>query len=220
MIPIVFELSKVQDQVDRLHRVFARIGQSSVAPASGEPRILDAMVSNLRSLSERVALSLGKQVRLTAYVNEAVLPADVEQVLREALPQLVRNAVVHGIELPLERQKLSKPPVGELRLEIGRAGDGAIQVTLTDDGRGIAVPEVRQRVAQLRADSDRFSDSQLLGFIFDPHFSTASEVTEHAGRGVGLSLVKQIVEKAGAKLRVLTRPNVSTQFVLKFAAAS
>ncbi|OOG40493.1 ATP-binding protein [Polaromonas sp. A23] len=220
LIPIVFELSKVQDQAERLHRVFARIGQASPAVQQDEPRLLDAMVGNLRSLSERVALSLGKQVRLTAYVNETVLPAGVEQVLREALPQLVRNAVVHGIELPLERQKLSKPPVGELRLDIGRAEDGAIQVTLSDDGRGIMVPEVRQRVAQLRTDATQLTDSQVLGFIFDPHFSTASEVTEHAGRGVGLSLVKQIAEKAGAKLRVMTRPNVSTQFVLKFGVVS
>lgn len=220
LIPIVFELSKVQDQAERLHRVFARIGQASPAVQQDEPRLLDAMVGNLRSLSERVALSLGKQVRLTAYVNETVLPAGVEQVLREALPQLVRNAVVHGIELPLERQKLSKPPVGELRLDIGRAEDGAIQVTLSDDGRGIMVPEVRQRVAQMRNDATQLTDNQVLGFIFDPHFSTASEVTEHAGRGVGLSLVKQIAEKAGAKLRVMTRPNVSTQFVLKFGVVS
>lgn len=219
LIPVVFELSRVQDQVERLHRVFARVGQPS-PPGKDEPPRLDAMVSNLRSLSERVALSLGKQVRLTAYVNEAVLPADVEQVLREALPQLVRNAVVHGIELPLERRKLSKPPVGELRLDIGRAEDGAIQVSLSDDGRGIVVPEVRQRVAQLRGDAGQLSDAQVLGFIFDPHFSTASEVTEHAGRGVGLSLVKQIVEKAGARLRVMTQPNVSTQFVLKFGVVS
>jgi len=221
LIPIVFELSKVQNQVERLHRVFARIGQASPAAVQqDEPRLLDAMVGNLRSLSERVALSLGKQVRLTAYVNETVLPAGVEQVLREALPQLVRNAVVHGIELPLERQKLSKPPVGELRLDIGRAEDGAIQVTLSDDGRGIMVPEVRQRVAQMRTDAIQLTDNQVLGFIFDPHFSTASEVTEHAGRGVGLSLVKQIAEKAGARLRVMTRPNVSTQFVLKFGVVS
>lgn len=220
LIPIVFELSKVQDQAERLHRVFARIGQASPALQQDEPRLLDAMVGNLRSLSERVALSLGKQVRLTAYVNETVLPAGVEQVLREALPQLVRNAVVHGIELPLERQKLSKPPVGELRLDIGRAEDGAIQVTLSDDGRGIMLPEVRQRVAQMRNDATQLTDTQVLGFIFDPHFSTASEVTEHAGRGVGLSLVKQIAEKAGAKLRVMTRPHVSTQFVLKFGVAS
>lgn len=220
LIPVVFELSRVQDQVERLQRVFARVGQSSASARDEELPRLDAMVSNLRTLSERVALSLGKQVRLTAYVNEAVLPADVERVLREALPQLVRNAVVHGIELPLERQKLSKPPVGELRLDIGRAEDGAIQVSLSDDGRGIVVPEVRQRVAQLRGDSAQLSDAQVLRFIFDPHFSTASEVTEHAGRGVGLSLVKQIVETAGAKLRVLTRPNVSTQFVLKFGVVS
>lgn len=216
LIPIVFELSKVQDQVERLHRVFARVGQALPAVQQDGPRLLDAMVGNLRSLSERVALSLGKQVRLTAYVNEPVLPAGVEEVLREALPQLVRNAVVHGIELPLERQKLSKPPVGELRLDIGRAEDGAIQVTLSDDGRGIMLPEVRQRVAQMRTDTTQLTDNQVLGFIFDPHFSTASEVTEHAGRGVGLSLVKQIAEKAGARLRVMTRPNVSTQFVLKF----
>lgn len=220
LIPIVFELSRVQDQVERLHRVFARIGQPPSSAVKDQPSLMDAMVSNLRSLSQRVALSLGKQVRLTAYVNEAALPADVERVLREALPQLVRNAVVHGIELPLERQKLSKSPVGELRLDIGRAEDGSIQVTLSDDGRGIAVPEVRQRVAQLRSDSEQLTDAQVLGFIFDPHFSTASEVTEHAGRGVGLSLVRQIAEKAGAKLKVMTRPNVSTQFVLKFGAAS
>ena len=219
LIPIVFELARVQDQVNRLHRVFSRIGSANSSTVSGEPRILDTMVSNLRVLSERVALSLGKQVRLTAYLGETVLPTDIEQVLREALPQLVRNAVVHGIELPLERQKLSKPPIGELRLDIARAADGGIQVSLSDDGRGIVVPEVRQRVAQLRTDSDRLSDHEVLGFIFNAHFSTASEVTEHAGRGVGLSVVKQIADKTGAKLRVLTRPNVSTQFVLKFAAA-
>jgi len=220
LIPVVFELSRVQDQVERLHRVFPRIGKLAVAASKNEPRLMDAMVDNLRSLSQRVALSLGKQVRLTANVDEMTLPADVERVLREALPQLVRNAVVHGIELPSEREKLSKPPVGELRLDIGRAEDGLIEVTVSDDGRGIAVPEVRRRMAQLRTDSAQFTDSQVLGFIFDPHFSTASEVTEHAGRGVGLSLVRQIAEKAGAKLRVMTRPNVSTQFVLKFGMVS
>ena len=220
LIPVVFELSRVQDQVERLHRVFPRIGKLAVAALKNEPRLMDAMVDNLRSLSQRVALSLGKQVRLTANVDEMTLPADVERVLREALPQLVRNAVVHGIELPSEREKLSKPPVGELRLDIGRAEDGLIEVTVSDDGRGIAVPEVRRRMAQLRTDSAQFTDSQVLGFIFDPHFSTASEVTEHAGRGVGLSLVRQIAERAGAKLRVMTRPNVSTQFVLKFGMVS
>lgn len=220
LIPIVFELSRVQDQVERLQRVFARINKPAETAVQDEPRLMNTMVSNLRSLSQHVALSLGKQVHLAAYGEELALPSAVKRVLSEALPQLVRNAVVHGIELPLVRQRLSKPPVGALRLDIERTADGSIQVTLSDDGRGIVVPELRQRIAQLRTDSEQLTDAQVLGHIFDPHFSTASEVTEHAGRGVGLSLVRQIAEKAGAKLKVMTRPNVSTQFVLKFGAQS
>ena len=219
LIPVVFELSRVQDQVNRLHRVFSRIGSKSTPPAESELPVLDTVVSNLRVLSERVALSLGKQVRLTAYVGETMLSPHVEHVLRETLPQLVRNAVVHGIELPHDRQRLGKSPIGELRLDVKRAADGGVEVSFSDDGRGILVPELRQRVAQLRTDSEQLTDQQLLGFIFNDHFSTTSEVTEHAGRGVGLSLVKQVADKAGARLRVLTQPHVSTRFVLNFAAA-
>jgi signal transduction histidine kinase len=220
LIPVVFELSRVQDQVDRLHRVFERIGQAT-GSASPEPRqLLDAMIGNLQSLSQRVAQSMSKQVRLTTQIGHDVLPDEVTRVLREALPQLVRNAVVHGIELPDERQSQGKPPVGELRLEIGRRHDGQIEVILSDDGRGIEVPAVRQRVTQMGSDPTKFSDSQVLGFIFDPNFTTATEVTEHAGRGVGLALVRQIAEKAGAKLRVMTQPRSYTRFILQFSAAT
>ncbi len=220
LIPVVFELSRVQDQVERLHRVFERLGRFAGGMPAEPSQLLDAMVGNLRSLSERVAQSLGKRVRLTAQFADASLPDRVTAVLREALPQLVRNAVVHGIELPDERQSQGKSPVGELKLEIDHRHDGQIEVTLSDDGRGIEVPTVRRRAEQLRPDVAGFSDSQVLGMIFDPNFSTATEVTEHAGRGVGLALVRQIVEKAGAKLRVMTHPKSYTRFVLQFQAAA
>ena len=220
LIPVVFELSRVQEQVERLHKVLARIGRTtSPEPPSQQPAMA-AMVANLRSLSERVAQSVGKQVQLSAYVDDLALPAGVERVLREALPQLVRNAVIHGIEVPADREKLSKSPVGQLHLHIERTDDGMIQISVSDDGRGIAVSDVRKRIAQIRGDAAQLSDAQVMAYIFDPHFSTASEVTEHAGRGVGLSLVRQIAEKAGAKLKVITQPNVSTRFVLEFGAAS
>lgn len=220
LIPVVFELSRVQEQVERLHKVLARIGRAaSPEPLSQQPAMA-AMVANLRSLSERVAESLGKQVQLSAYLDDLALPAGVERVLREALPQLVRNAVVHGIELPADREKLSKSPVGQLRLDIERADDGMIEISLSDDGRGIDVSDVRKRIARTRADAAQLSDAQVMAYIFDPHFSTASEVTEHAGRGVGLSLVRQIAEKAGAKLKVITQANVSTRFVLEFGGAA
>ncbi len=219
LIPVVLELSRVQEQVDRLYRVFDRVGKLGDQPQDSA-QMVQAMVANLRSLSERVAQSLSKQVRLTAHIAEGPLPAPVIHVLREALPQLVRNAVVHGIELPGERARLGKPEVGELRLEIGRRHDGQLEVVVSDDGRGIVVPHLRQRAAQLRPDTAAMSDTQVLGMIFDPNFSTATEVTEHAGRGVGLALVRQIVEKAGARLRVMTQPASYTRFVLQFGAAT
>ena len=198
LIPVVFELSRVQDHVDRLHRVFERIGQAQGGAAPEPRQLLDAVIGNLQSLSQQVAKSTSKQVRLITQISSDALPDDVTRVLREASPQLVRNAVVHGIELPDERQSQGKPPVGELRLEIGRRHDGQIEVTLSDDGRGIEVPAVRYRMTQMGSDATKFSDSQVLGFIFHPNFTTATEVTEHAGRGVGLALVRQIAEKAGA----------------------
>jgi len=220
LIPVVLELSRVQEQVERLYRVFERMGKLAGTDTAEAPRIVEAMVDNLRSLAQRVAQSLSKEVRLTTHISDASIPLEITHVLREALPQLIRNAVVHGIETPQERVGSGKPPMGELRLEIGRSQDGRLQVTLSDDGRGIEVPAVRQRVAQLRPDAATLTDSQLLGFIFDQNFSTATEVTEHAGRGVGLALVRQIVEKAGAKLRVMTQPRSYTRFILQFGTAA
>lgn len=221
LIAVVFELSRLQEQVDRLHRVFNRVGKALPAGATDETptsaNLLDAMVGNLRALSDRVAEAQKKQVRLSTRISEAMLPPHVTQFLREALPQLVRNAVVHGIETPAERTQLGKQPVGELSLDIGRNESGHIQVTLSDDGRGIDAPAVRERAAIFRDDAKAMSDSQVLGLIFDPKFTSATEVTEHAGRGVGLALVRQIAEQAGVRLRVMTRANRYTRFVLQFA---
>ena len=217
LIAVVFELARLQDQIGRAQGVLTRLSRLGAPPAA-PAQVVDGMVRSLQSLSERVAQATRKQVRLTAEVAAGELPDTVTQVLREALPQLVRNAVVHGIETPEERQRLGKGPVGELRLEIRRI-DGRIEVALSDDGRGIEVEQVRQRAAQLRSDAQGLSDAALLSLIFDPQFSTAQEVTEHAGRGDGLALVRQLVTRAGARLRVMTQPSAYTRFILQFGAA-
>lgn len=219
LIPVAVELSRVQEQVERIARVFGRVAQ--LAPGrAGRASLADAMVDSLKSLSERVAQEVNKQVRLTARIDQVELPPPVTRVLREALPQLVRNAVVHGIEPPVERIGQGKPAVGELHLEVGRGVDGDIEVSLRDDGRGIEVPLLRQQAARLRSDAAQLSDAQVLGLIFDSQFTTAGEVTEHAGRGVGLALVRQLAEQAGARLRVVTQPRSYTRFVMNFASAA
>ena len=210
-------LSRLQDQVERLQRFFLRLGPT--APRRAPSAALQALVDNLRGLAERVAQSMGKQVQFAARLPEDELPPQVQGILREVLPQLVRNAVVHGIEQPGVRAQFRKPEAGALRLDIAHDQDGTVEVRLSDDGRGIVLPELRERIARQRSDVAQLSDHEVLGHIFDPAFSTATEVTEHAGRGMGLSLVRKAVEDAGAKLRVLTQPHVSTTFILRFGSA-
>ena len=217
LIPVVVALSRLQDQVERLQRFFLRLGPT--APRRAPSAALQALVDNLRGLAERVAQSMGKQVQFAARLPEDELPPQVQGILREVLPQLVRNAVVHGIEQPGVRAQFHKPEAGELRLDIAHDQDGTVEVRLSDDGRGIVLPELRERIARQRSDVAQLSDHEVLGHIFDPAFSTATEVTEHAGRGMGLSLVRKAVEDAGAKLRVLTQPHVSTTFILRFGSA-
>ena len=217
LIPVVVALSRLQDQVERLQRFFLRLGPT--APRRAPSAALQALVDNLRGLAERVAQSMGKQVQFAARLPEDELPPQVQGILREVLPQLVRNAVVHGIEQPGVRAQFRKPEAGALRLDIAHDQDGTVEVRLSDDGRGIVLPEPRERIARQRSDVAQLSDHEVLGHIFDPAFSTATEVTEHAGRGMGLSLVRKVVEDAGAKLRVLTQPHVSTTFILRFGSA-
>lgn len=220
LIPVVFELNRLQEQFDRLHRVFDRLGRVAVAEAVPEDHHLEAMVDHLRELSDRVAQSQSKQVRLSTRISEAALPASVAQFLRQALPQLVRNAVVHGIETPDERKRLGKPAAGELTLDITRTAGGPLEVSLSDDGRGLDAPQVRERAARFCADAADMSDTQVLRLIFDPQYSSAGEVTEHAGRGVGLALVRDLAASAGVRLRVLTRAQRYTRFVLQFPEAA
>lgn len=219
LIPVVFELNRLQEQFDRLHRVFDRLGRVAQSEPVPEDHHLDAMIDHLRELSDRVAQSQHKQVRLSTRISEAVLPVSVAQFLRQALPQLVRNAVVHGIEPPDERQRLGKPTSGELTLDITRTAGGPLEVSLSDDGRGLDAPQVRERAARFCAEAADMSDTQVLRLIFDPQYSSAGEVTEHAGRGVGLALVRDLAASAGVRLRVLTRAQRYTRFVLQFPEA-
>jgi chemotaxis protein histidine kinase CheA len=128
--------------------------------------------------------------------------------------------VAHGIEIPSERAAQGKALQGVLHLAIRKHGDDTVEVSLKDDGRGITVEAVTARLLEMKVDVSGLSKGQILQQIFEPQFSTSHEVTEHAGRGVGLSLVKQSLENAGAKLKVNTRPGQLTEFTISFGSAS
>lgn len=220
LIGLAVELAQVLTQVERLQQLIERVarlqGGGALAPqASSAARL----VEQLGRLTEAVAQDLHKQARFVVQTLVDPLPEDVEAALRTVLPQMIRNAVAHGIELPEERLRLGKDRVGEVRLAVEREPGGGIVVTVSDDGGGIALARLREKAAARGDARSTASDQELIQLIFDPELSTAEQVSEHAGRGVGLALVREKLVAMGARLRVSTSPGQYTRFTLRFGGA-
>ncbi len=143
--------------------------------------------------------------------NAALLRA-----LTAPIEHLLRNAVVHGIESPLHRMACGKPPVGEVRITISRAGDEFV-IELCDDGRGLDLDALRARAVSMGVLSEAdglVGDDELAQLIFIPGISTASEVTQLAGRGIGMDVVQGYVAERSGRIGVSTARGQGTAFTL------
>jgi two-component system, chemotaxis family, sensor histidine kinase and response regulator WspE len=143
---------------------------------------------------------------------------DILEKLEAPLNHLLRNGIDHGMETAEERHAASKSPRGTIRLE-ARHWAGMLSVTVSDDGRGIDVNKVRDRIVKRRllqpAVAETLPDADTLEYLFAPGFSTAETVTEVSGRGVGLDVVRSVVEQVGGSVRVSSQLGIGTTFQLQ-----
>ncbi|MCW5977687.1 MAG: hybrid sensor histidine kinase/response regulator [Bryobacteraceae bacterium] len=169
-------------------------------------------------MARDLAMSLGKNARLAIEGEETRVDRDILEKLEAPLNHLVRNAVDHGLETPEERAGAGKAPEGRLELA-ARHVAGMLEVVVSDDGRGIDGGKLRARIVEkgyaAREMADRLSESEALEFLFLPGFSTAENVTEVSGRGVGLDVVQSMVRQVGGDIRVETRLGAGTRFTLQ-----
>jgi len=165
-----------------------------------------------------VAKSCGKEVNLVITGQDTDLDKSILDMLAEPLAHLVRNAVDHGIESPAERINDGKPAHGTVTLDAYHQGN-QIVIEVTDDGRGIDRDKITAKAIErglLKA-----SDAALLGeadindLIFHPGLSTAEQVTAISGRGVGMDVVKTVLEKLKGTVSIKTTPGKGTTFYLK-----
>lgn len=158
------------------------------------------------------AASMGKQADLTVRGSDLRIDRAQVDVLRDVLVQLVRNAAVHGIETPEQRRATGKPARGLIQIDASANGD-MVQVVVSDDGRGLDLTAISERAARqgLRVESA----ADVGRAIFSSGLSTASSVTELAGRGVGLDVAKQRIEALHGSIAVATEPGVSTTFTIE-----
>ena len=179
-------------------------------------------VSNIFSKIPRIvrdlSQSLGRRVRLQVEGQDTELDKSQLEAIKDPLTHAVRNSLDHGIEPPAERQAAGKDPEGTLKLRASHEG-GHVIIEISDDGAGIAVEKVRQKAIErglITADrAAQLGERELLQLIFLPGFSTAAQVTNVSGRGVGMDVVRTNVEKIGGKVEIDSRTGKGTTLRLR-----
>ena len=165
-----------------------------------------------------VAKQCGKDVAVELAGEHTDLDKGILDGLAEPLTHIIRNSVDHGIEPADVRLKAGKPARGTVYLNAFHQGTQVV-IEVRDDGRGIHLERLRERAIEkgiLRhEDAKRLNDQEVLNLIFEPGFSTASEVTEISGRGVGMDVVRTVVDRLKGSVHVSTRPGVGTTIQLR-----
>ena len=161
---------------------------------------------------------LRKEVEFEIRGADVGIEKSLADVIADPLLHLVRNAITHGIETPDQRRAAGKNPTGRVTLEAANQS-GRIQVTVTDDGRGIDLDQVVAAAAQQGISSTGLSEDQCLRLIFRPGFSTSRELSDLAGRGIGLDVVDRAMDIAGGEARVATEKGAGTTVAMIVPAA-
>ena len=192
------------------HRLYLTVLESRIRPFGEAVRRLPRLVRDL-------ARSSGKEVRLEVAGEETRVDRSVLERLEHVLMHLVRNAVDHGCETPVERIHAGKPARAVVRVE-ACLRPHELLVRVADDGRGVDLAALRKRVSEWGRvspqDLETLSPDRLLEFLFQPGLTLRSSVTSDSGRGIGLDVVRQAVREMRGQVFVETVPGRGTTFVL------
>lgn len=154
---------------------------------------------------------LGKEIDLVIDGENTELDKTIVEEIGDPLIHLIRNSVDHGIEFPDERTAIGKKSRGKIMLSARQEGN-QIMITIEDDGKGMAKEKIRQKGVEkgLISEDDSLSDRDIFALIFEPGFSTAEQVTNISGRGVGMDVVKKQISKLKGVIDIHSSPNVGT----------
>ena len=176
----------------------------------------DTVVPRLRRVLRQAATDTGKQVQLKLDGAQGELDRNVLERMTAPLEHMLRNAVAHGLEKPAQRSAAGKPVEGTVVIAIRKEGSEVV-LQITDDGNGLDRDAIRQRGEMrglVRKDAV-LSNAQLDALILEPGFSTAEEVSQLAGRGVGMDVVASEVRQLGGTLDIHSERGTGTVFTLR-----
>jgi len=172
--------------------------------------------SRFKRLVRDLSRELGKKIAMTTEGGETELDKTVIDRLNDPLVHIIRNCIDHGIEPPDVRERNGKVAQGSVRLSAIHSGANVL-IRITDDGAGLDTDAIRARAVErgvIATDAD-LSDSDIFSLIFAPGFSTAKEVTDVSGRGVGMDVVKRSIESLRGSIEVESSKGKGTTITLK-----
>ena len=175
----------------------------------------ESMAERLQRTARQAARETGKQARLEIVGGAIEIDRGVLERMAGSFEHLLRNSVAHGVEAPDARVAAGKDASGLITVTVAQAGN-EVAVEFADDGAGLDLHRIRQRALErgLLRVGESASDAELAQMIFTPGFSTAETVTEIAGRGVGLDVVRAEVNAMGGRVETLSQPGAGTRFKL------
>jgi two-component system chemotaxis sensor kinase CheA len=205
-------------QADEDSQQFARIAGQLQDQVTGLRMLpIETVFNRFPRVVRDIAAKLNKEVQLVIEGKETELDRSVLEEVGDPLGHLVRNALDHGIEPPEARLAAGKSVTGTVRLT-ARHADGRILITVEDDGRGMEPDALRRAVVEKglmsRETAESTSDADMLRVIFLPGFSTARVLTEVSGRGVGMDVVRNNIERLGGWVDVSSEPGIGTKVSL------
>lgn len=210
---VKLNMREIKQASSNLNRT-AKALQINVTRARMRP--LSDIVERFPRTVRDLSLQYGKTVDLKISGGGTLIDRFIAVHLRDPLMHLLRNAFDHGIEDAETRQEQGKPPQGTIEIRAAHRGSQTL-ISISDDGAGINLTKIRDRAYQMGLTDeilDSMSQSELLGMIFEPGFSTATEVTDLSGRGIGMDVVRTSLEQIRSEVKVDTQPGLGTTFTI------
>ncbi len=204
---------KLQRDIAHLTRVTGEVQKTAMAmrmvPVGHLFRRMTRLVRDLARKS-------GKQAELELHGEDVELDRTIVEELHDPLVHMLRNSMDHGLEAPAEREAAGKPAAGRIRLAASHQA-GMIVIEISDDGRGLDRDRIFRKAVErgLVAADAKLSDAEVFHLIFEPGFSTAEQVTDVSGRGVGMDVVRKHINKLRGRIEIVSSGGSGTTFLLK-----
>lgn len=209
------ETALLGDVTDHLSRVVSEL-QDGMMKTRMMP--IEQLFNRFPRMVRDLAQQAGKEIALTIEGKETELDRTLIEEISDPIIHILRNAADHGLEAPEEREKLGKNRKGNIMLQASHQ-ENAIVIKIADDGRGIDANKIKRKSVQsgyvTQEEADRMSEKELISLIFRSGMSTADQVTELSGRGVGMDIVRAHIERLNGIVDIDTSLGEGTVFTIK-----